>query len=363
MTLRIAFDATPVPAQRVGAGVYVAELLRALDRLDLELHVFAKGRDVHEFAAFAPKATMHAVRLPNRPARLVWSESVLPLRIRRLAPDVFHGPHYTLPAGVGCPSVVTFHDPTFFTMPDVHERSKVQYFTRAARTGIRRAARVVAVSEYARRGAIDHAGAKGDRVDVVHSGIDPDRYHPADVVPFEFEPYVLFVGALEPRKNVPALVGAFDTLAAEGLARHLVIVGPRAWGAEAVDAAVARVVNGNVHQLSFVDEDRKIDLYRRASLFVYPSLAEGFGLPVLEAMACGTPVVTTTGSAPEEIAGDAALCVAPGDRDELHAAMRRVLSDAGFAADLRRRGLERASRFTWARTAAATVDVWRRALA
>jgi glycosyltransferase involved in cell wall biosynthesis len=360
MTLRVAFDATAIPAQRVGAGVYVAELLCALDRLDADMHVFVNARDSAEFATSIPNATLHAVRLPNRAARIAWAHYVLPLALRRLRPDVVHGPHYTLPR-VSTAGVVTFHDPTFFTMPELHERSKVVYFTRAARKGIDRAARVIAVSEYARRGAVEHGGADPARVDVVFNGVDPARYSPP-ATDETVDPYILFVGALEPRKDVPNLIAAFAALARNGFAHRLVLAGPPAWGADRVDAAIHRL-GVAVDRLSYVPEDRKIDLYRHASLFVYPTIAEGFGLPVLEAMACGAPVVTTTGSAPEEIAGDAALLVPPRDAYALREAMARVLGDPELAASLRRQGPERARQFTWERTAAGTLDAYRKAIA
>jgi glycosyltransferase involved in cell wall biosynthesis len=362
--LRVAVDVTPIPGRRVGAGVYVAELIRAMGPLDVDLHLFVNARDFEEFTSMAPNASLHPVRVPNRPARIAWAHAVLPLRVRRLHPDVFHGPHYTLPSGLPCASVVTFHDPTFFTLPEVHERSKVSYFTRAATTGIARATRVIAVSEYARRGAVDHAGGDARKIDVVYNGVDPLRYRPADGdgnTKFPFEPYILFVGALEPRKNVPALIAAYEDLARSGIPHQLVLAGPPAWGAAEVDAAVAGVRQGRVHRLSFVPEDQKIELLRRASLFVYPSIAEGFGLPVLEAMACGTPVVTTTGSAPEEIARDAALLVPPRDHSALKDAMARVLADPALAAELRRKGAERALAYTWSRAAEQTLDVYRRA--
>lgn len=364
MTLRVAVDATAIPERRVGAGVYITELLRHLASLDLDLHVFVNRRDAGELSSLVAGATLHPVGFPNRVARLAWARSVLPSRVRRIGPDVFHGPHYTLPPRLSRPGVVTFHDPTFFTHAELHERSKVAYFTRAARMGVERAARVVAISEYSRRGAIDEAGADPDRVDVVLHGVDQSRYNPGDGPEPElpFEPFILFVGALEPRKNVPALVAAYAKLAGDGLPHQLVLAGPPAWGAGAVDAAVSQLGPGVVHRVAYVPESEKIALYRRASLFVYPSIAEGFGLPVLEAMACGTPVITTTGSAPEEVCGDAAILVPPRDDAVLVDAMRRVLSDDGLAAELRRRGPERARGFTWARTAEQTADVYRRAV-
>jgi glycosyltransferase involved in cell wall biosynthesis len=283
------------------------------------------------------------------------------LHVRRIATDVFHGPHYTLPGRLHVPSVVTFHDPTFFTLPELHERAKVVYFTRAARSGLGRATRVIAVSEYARRGAIDHGHAPPDRVDVVLEGVDTDRYSPAPSAARPFEPFILFVGALEPRKNVPALVAAYAEIVAAGLPHHLVLVGPRAWGAEAVEAAASALPPGRVHQLSYVGEDEKIGLYRRAAVLAYPTIAEGFGLPVLEAMACGTPVVTTSGSAPEEFAAGAAVLVPPGDTGALRDALHRVLTDDALSERLRRAGPERARGLTWKRAAEATVEVYERA--
>ncbi len=363
MTLRVALDATAIPGQRVGAGVYVAELLKAMHVLDLDLHVFVNDRDAAEFGSMLPRATMHTVALTNRIARLLWAHSVLPMRVRRIRPDVFHGPHYTLPGRLDRPSVVTFHDPTFFTLPELHRRAKVAYFTRAARSGIERATRVIAVSEYARRGAIEHGHADPSRVDVVLEGVDTERYSPTDgdTQTFSFEPYILFVGALEPRKNVPALVTAYADLVKAGLPHHLVLVGPRAWGASEVDAAMAAIPPDRVHQLSYVAEDEKIELYRHAAVLAYPTIAEGFGLPVLEAMACGAPVVTTTGSAPEEFATDAAVLVPPRDVEALRAALERVLTDAELSASLARIGPQRARNLTWRRAAEATVDVYERA--
>ncbi len=356
--MRVAVDATAIPGRRLGAGVYVTELLRRVEAADVDLHVFVNARDSDELGAMLPHATLHAVRLPNRPARLVWSHWVLPRRLAGLAPDVFHGPHYTVPAKLPCPAVVTFHDPTFFTLPELHEPAKVAYFTRAARAGVQRAARVIAVSEYSRRGAIDQAGAEPDRVDVVPEGVDATRFTPGDGSTAPQRPYILFVGALEPRKDVPSLIAAYDELRSP---HELVLTGPPAWGTRAVENAIAQAHKDSIRRTGYVTEDEKIDLYRHASVFVYPSIAEGVGLPVLEAMACGTPVVTTTGSAPEEVAGDAALLVPPRDVGALRDAIARVIDDAELAQTLRRRGTARAACYTWEAAATSTIEVWRAA--
>lgn len=367
--MKVLIDATALPAQRVGAGHYIVELLQALASTDVDLNVMCKARDATELSKIA---TVHIAKPSSRPARLAWQSTVLPVRVRKAAPDVFHGPHYTLPAGIGCPGVVTFHDPTFFTMPEVHERAKVAYFTRLARVGVKRAARVIAVSAYAGRGAIEHAGASADQVDVVPLGVDHVRYHPnppsADARLLRHlgidGPYVLWVGALEPRKDVPTLLDAFAKFVAPDFDHRLVLVGPPAWGAAAIEQSIIQARLGDrILRTGYVTDDEKVALYRGATLLAYPSLAEGFGLPVLEAMACGTPVITTTGSACEEVGGGAVRTVPPGSVDALGSALTELLSSDSERAKLSAAGIERASEFSWENTAAATVQSYRRALA
>jgi glycosyltransferase involved in cell wall biosynthesis len=359
MILRVAVDATALPAQRVGAGVAAVELLRAIDDT-VELHVFVNSRDAPHLGTVLPKATLHPFELRSRPVRLMWGHALLARRVKSLGPDVYWGPHYTIPRGLTCPSVVTFHDPTFFTLPHLHERAKVAYFSRAARTGIRRAAFTVTPSAYAMRGAIEVAGADSRRIDVVPHGVDHSLYRPGRG-PSSERPYILFVGTLEPRKDVPTLITAYERLAHQGRTEELVLAGPPGWGTAAVDAALERLGHGSVRRLGFVPEEEKITLYQGASLVVYPSIAEGFGLPVLEAMACGAPVVTTKGSATEEVAGDGALLVEPGDAEGLVQAMRKVLEDPGLASELGRRGQLRAGPYTWGAAAERMVSVWSRA--
>ncbi|HEU5083811.1 MAG TPA: glycosyltransferase family 1 protein [Acidimicrobiales bacterium] len=359
--MRVLLDARPLPGHRLGVAQYVLRLAElAASRCDLE--VLAKASDVDDFPP-----PVHTSRDLPRPLRiateLLWDAH----RVNRLAPDVFHGVHYTLPPGLRVPATVTFHDATMLTMPEVHERSKVLWFRRAIPAGIRRADRVICVSESARQGAIEHAGADPARTHTVPLAVDHDRFRPAagprpaSVRGICDGPYLLWVGALEPRKDVPTLVEAFERLAAE-VPHTLVLMGPDAWGAEAVTERIAASpVRHRIVRTGWVSEDTKADLYRHADAFAYPSLAEGFGLPVLEALACGTPTVTTTGSAPEEVAGDAALLVPPRDPDALAAAIARALGDD--ADRLRAAGPARAARFTWEATTAGTLAVWELACA
>lgn len=373
--LRVLLDMTALPAEPAGAGQYVLGLIGGLVGRpgEVELHVAAKARDLPRLRERAPGAVFHGASLRSRPARLLWEQTSLPRLARRLAVRVVHGPHYTLPLRLRLPGVVTFHDPTFFTNPELHERAKVAYFARMARLGAARAARVIAVSEYARRAAVEHAGADPERVDVVHLGVDHGRYRPeGDAVEDERlraglgvrRPYVFWVGTIEPRKDLPSLVAAFASLTRASADHTLVIAGQRGWGEAELERAVELSgVAERILRVGYVSEDEKIALYRRAEALVYPSIAEGFGLPVLEAMACGCPVVTTTGSAPEEVGGDAVEAVAPRDPEALCAAVERVLGDPLRRDALRRAGLERARSFSWERTAAGTVEVYRRVAA
>ncbi len=354
--MRVLLDARPLPGHRLGVAQYVLRLAEhAARRCDLE--VLAKASDRDDFPP-----PVHVTRDLPRPVRLAVEVLWDGPRVNRLGPDVFHGVHYTLPRGLRVPATVTFHDATMLTMPEVHEASKRLFFQRAIPAGIARADQVICVSESARQGAIDHAGADPARTHAIPLAVDHDRYRPAEgprpdaVRAICDGPYLLWVGALEPRKDVPTLVRAFELLAAE-IPHQLVLVGPDAWGAEAITERIAASpVRDRVVRTGYVDEDTKADLYRHADAFAYPSLAEGFGLPVLEALACATPTVTTTGSAPEEVAGDAALLVPPGDPEALATAIGRALGDE--AARLRRDGPARAAGFTWEANADRTVEVW-----
>lgn len=354
--MRVLLDARPLPGHRLGVAQYVLRLAEHAAR-QCDLEVLAKAGDRGDFPS-----PVHVSRHLPRPVRLAVELAGDGRRVNRLAPDVFHGVHYTLPRGLRVPATVTFHDATLLTMPWVHEKAKRVFFQRAIPAGVARADQVICVSESARQGAIDHAGADPARTHAVPLAVDHDRYRPATgdrpaaVRDICDGPYLLWVGALEPRKDVPTLVRAFEALAGD-IPHRLVLVGPDAWGADAItDAIAASPMRHRILRTGWIDEGTKADLYRHADAFAYPSLAEGFGLPVLEAMACGTPTVTTTGSAPEEIAGDAALTVTPGDAAALAAAIARALGED--AERLRRDGPTRAAGYTWEATATRTVEVW-----
>lgn len=356
--MRVLLDARPIPAHRLGVAQYVLRLV-ALGAQRCELEVLAKAQDVGDLDAPA-----HVSRDLPRPLRLAAETAWDGWRINRLRPDVFHGVHYTLPPGLRVPATVTFHDATILTMPEVHERSKRLWFQRAIPAGIRRAERVICVSESARQGAIDHAGADPARTHAVPLAVDHDRYHPADgprpdsVSRICDGPYVLWVGALEPRKDVPTLVDAFERIAAD-VPHRLVLMGPDAWGAEAITDRIARSpVSDRIVRTGWVDEADKPAWYQHADAFAYPSLAEGFGLPVLEAMASGLPVAASRQSSLAEVLDGAGTLFDPRDQLDLSRALAALLADPEARARQRALGLERARHYSWERGARRLIQVF-----
>jgi glycosyltransferase involved in cell wall biosynthesis len=346
-TLRVAVDATAVPARLTGAGVYTSRLLAALARRDdVDLDVFAARGSAALLAG--PGLRLHQVA----------------------AARVLHGVHYELPlrGTGGLAQVVTVHDLTLVTHAEWHEPSKVWYFRRAMRHAVAAAERVLCVSAATARDATRHLGVPPERIDVTPLGTDLAPATEAAVHDLRDRlgltgPYLLGLGTLEPRKDLPTLVRAFATLAGE-LPHTLVLAGLAGWGSGALAEAVAASgVADRVLLPGYVPEADKAALFTGADLFVYPSRYEGFGLPVLEAMACGVPVLTTTGGSLPEVAGDAALLVDPGEPDLLAGAMARLLGDPAARARLARRGRARAAAQTWERCAALTADAYRRAVA
>ena len=363
--VRVVLDVSAVPADPAGAGRYILELVRNLvGRDDVELTAVSRRSDAARWSALG--APVMAAAPDLRPARLVWEQVGLPRRLRHVGADVFHGPHYTMPERARLPKVVTVHDLTFFGHPEWHERSKVVLFRRAIAVAARRADALVAVSETTARRLRDRF-PEHVPIHVIPHGVDHERFRPDD--PGDDDdvlgrlgvrpPYVAFVGTVEPRKDVPSLVRAFDRIAGRHPDLRLVIAGTVGWGEDDFERVVAGAAHRDrVVRTGFVPDAAVPPLLRHAAAVAYPSLEEGFGLPALEALACGAALVTTEGSAMAEVTGGAAVLVPPGDAAALADALEGVVD--GAAPD-RAAGLAIAARYTWERTAAAHVEVYRSA--
>ena len=355
--MRVLLDVSAVPARPVGAGMYTVALATGLSaRSCIELHLLTRRGDVERWNELAPGATVHGSAPDRRPARLAWEQARGPALARHVRPDVWHGPHYTMPLRATAPCVVTIHDLTFFDHPEWHERSKVVFFRRMIRAAARRATLLVCVSAYTADRLRVLVAPRAD-IAVVHHGVDHDRFSAlgdetrdlAALARHGIEPpYIAFASTIEPRKNVPTLVRAFAQIATTRPDLRLVLAGSDGWGArEARDAITESGVATRVLRPGYLDAATISAFFRRAEVVAYPSFEEGFGLPALEGLACGAPVVTTEGSALAEVVGDAAVLAPPGDAGALAGAIARILDDPGLRERLRSAGPARAAQFTW----------------
>lgn len=372
--MRIGIDATALPARPVGAGNYIIRLVRTLASLETEYEfvVFAQESgaallDIRERDCF------HLITLPDQsPARrLAWEQVSFPGLVRRERLDLLHSLHYTRPIRLPCASVVTFHDMTFFLYPQLHTRAKRLFFPLAIRYSARYADGLISVSESTRQDAIRLAGVEPGKIFTVPLGVSED-FHPVSDPAARSkigeryhlpEDFILYVGLVEPRKNLPLLIKSYKTLAGRGISLPLVIVGRLGWMyQEVLDLVEALGIKDAVQFAGYIPQEDLPIVYNLASLFVYPSQYEGFGLPVLEAMACGVPVVATSVSSLPEVAGQAGLLVPPGDEAALAQAMQAVLTDPDVRRQLTEKGPQRASQFTWKRTALSTLKVYQHVL-
>jgi glycosyltransferase involved in cell wall biosynthesis len=368
--LDVSLDVSAVPSQPVGVGRFALDLVSALvARADVSLTLWCRRTDSRRWErpcappGFAP--TLRAVAPEPRPLRLAWEQLALGRLVDRCGVSVHHGPHYTMPERARVPCVVTVHDLTFFEHPEWHQRSKVRVFRRAITVAARRARVVVCDSEHTaeRLGALCPPAG---RVFVVPLGVDLSRFT-ATAGPSDTElrealgvrgPYVLFLGTLEPRKAVPELVAAFDTIAPRFPDLSLVLAGRPGWGTAAIDRAIAAARHAErILRTGYVPDDAVAALLRGASAVAYPAKEEGFGLPALEALACGAPLVTTAGTVMAEVAGSAATTVRAGSVDELADALEAVVGGDGVA-DRRRTGLAVAASYTWERCAQGHRDAY-----
>ncbi|WP_188942287.1 glycosyltransferase family 4 protein [Nakamurella endophytica] len=365
-------DATAIPADRGGVGRYVDGLVGGLDRIGFPVTVACQPHDADVFTALAPGARVVPVpaRLRSRPLRLAWEQTGLPVLARRLRVDVVHSPHYTVPVAAGRPVVVTLHDATFFTDPALHGGLKQRFFRTWTRVALHRAA-VAVVPSAATVAELERcAGADPQRLAVAHHGVDLSRFHVpdaagraavADRLGLGDRRWIAFLGTLEPRKNVPELVrGYVRACAGTDDPPALVLAGAAGWD-EAIDAAVAAVpAELAVLRPGHLPAGLLPGLLGGAELVAYPSLGEGFGLPVLEAMACGAAVLTTRRLALPEVGGDAVRYVEV-DAGSIADGIAALLASPGERARLGDAARARAAGFTWEATARVHRDAYRRA--
>jgi glycosyltransferase involved in cell wall biosynthesis len=351
-----------------GVHQYILHLLRHLGDVDDGMRFSALlGAD-----ALPPESDLPLTRSrwqTEKPShRVLWEQLIQPRVLRHVEADLVHGPVFVGPLVAPCPVVITIHDLSFIRFPHLFRPVNRFYLTVMTRLSARRARRLIAVSEHAASESVRLLGAPREKIDVIYHGVDPAfRPLPADeVAAFRRrrqlpEQFVLFVGTLEPRKNLDRLIEAFARIQRGGA--RLVLVGGKGWLHDDLFARVETLgLNDAVLFPGYVRSEELPLWYNAASAFAYPSLYEGFGMPVTEAQACGTPVLTSTSSSLPEAAGNGALLVDPEDVDEIASGLTRILDDDTLREALTERGLAHARTFDWSRTAGQTVQVYHRAL-
>ncbi len=375
--MRVALDITPLLDTPTGVGVFTREVAtRLAGRTDVELVAYAtswRGRARVRSAA-PPGAEVSTRAMPARPLRAVWKRvDWPPIEWFTGRVDVVHGSNFVVPPARAAARVVTVHDLTCIRFPELCTADTLEYPT-LLRRALASGAWVHAVSDFVGAEVVELLGADPDTVVVIPNGFgaappawgEPGEDYGADRERAERLaggfPYILALSTVEPRKDLPTLVAAFAHLAPAHPDLRLVIAGPDGWGRAALDDSVERCpgpVRNRIVRVGWLDDGDRQALLRSAAVLAYPSIYEGFGLPPLEAMAVGTPVVAARAGALPETTGEAALLVTPGDADALAGALLRVLTDPELADRLRANGRANIDRYSWDSTADQLVGLYR----
>jgi glycosyltransferase involved in cell wall biosynthesis len=362
--MRFSVDAHAIGCHLTGNEVYIRNLLKEFARLDQESEIVAyisKPRAPE----YVPERFETRWVSENPYKRLAWD---LPKHMAQDKPDLLHV-QYTGPLRTSVPLVVTIHDVSYLELPEYFTRFRAAQLKLTVKRTVERAAKILTPSEFSKSAIVRHYGIDDGRVVVVPNAVSA-RFRPVDrgVARTAMEkrlgvkgPFVLTVGDLQPRKNHMGLLRAFETVmrAHPKLTHRLVFVGKETWySAKLHQAVAASGVADRVHFAGFVDDADLVNFYGACDLFVYPSFYEGFGLPILEAMACGRAVACSNSTAMPEVADSAGLLFDPRDADEMARAMSDILLDTELRTRLERLGQQHASSFSWQKSAALTLNAY-----
>ncbi|MGD8517201.1 MAG: glycosyltransferase family 1 protein [Anaerolineae bacterium] len=377
--MRIGIDYTPAVRQGGGIGRYTRNLIQAVCALDVNNAYtwFVAGRERRTDAAVegANNVRVRSVPVSDRVLNIMWQRLRLPVPIQLVTGslDLFHSPDFVLPYVGGIPAILTVHDLSFMRLPQFFVPGFRDYLERAVSRAVQRADHILADSKSTRQDLIELLAVEPDRVSVLYPGIgtrfqrvedaaELDRVRAKYRLPQRF---ILGLGTLQPRKNFDGLIDSFQHLMSHqepvsgGPELHLVLCGGPGWMFEQTLASIEQAgLGARIHLPGFVDDADLPALYSLASVLAFPSWYEGFGLPVLEAMACETPVVAADNSSLPEVVGEAGLMVDAADRQGLAHALERVLADEGLRASLASAGLKQAHKFSWEEAARQLLDLY-----
>ena len=369
--MRIAFDGTTLTPGRTGVGYYTEHLLQHLARevatTGDELVVMS-NKPIETLSPLPKHVRVHEGH--RFPVRIGWMLTRAGKALEAIAPDVAHFTNGMIPFAPSVSTVVTIHDMSLRLYPRCHPVRRLLLNRPLMRVAMRQAASIVTVSHSTRRDLLRLHGVPADRVSVVHEAASPafrpirDREQ-LDAVRRRYglpDRFILYVGTIEPRKNLSRLMQAFAEARAAGVPHQLVCVGPYGWSSRDLTGHIERLnLKSHVTFTGYLPFEDLPAIYNLGEFFVFPSVYEGFGLPVVEAMACGTPVITASTSSLGEIAGGAAETVDPLDIPALAASIRRLASDEEYRRDLSEKGLVRSRSFSWTQTAKDMIAVYQRA--
>lgn len=370
-SMRVGLDISPLAGHRTGVGTFCFHLARHLFRLNTGMAFlgFSSGLRHVDLTGLDGLSDRRHIPIPTRAVYRLWSSLGIPRVDSYLGGvDVFHATNYFLPPVRRARRVLSIYDLAFLKYPELGSPRIVGVFSREIAGFARQADAVVTCSESSRNDLVELLGVPPERIHVTYGGVDDDfcvpaRHDAAALLERRYGvrgPFLLFVGTLEPRKNVAGLLRAYARVAPD-CSHTLVLVGEKGWRVETLLDSIERLsIKDRVILPGFVPRSDLPAFYAAADAFVFPSYYEGFGLPVLEALAAGCPVIAADRSSLPEVVGDAGVLVNPDDERALAEAVRRVLDDAALRDSLSRKGKVRAARFTWEETARITSNLYRR---
>jgi len=371
--LKIAIDATAIPTgtKKGGVSSYILSLISELEKFDYvnEYYIFIKKEDLAFFRLETDNFKFIQCNVNSKLIRLIWEQLILPRYIKKYKIDLIHSPHYTIPIMLNqCKKVVTFHDMTFFLFPEMHIYYKRIIFKKMIPTSAAKADLIISVSDNTAKDIHALLNISKEKLRVIPLGVNSKfrvirnvqllndvkrKYKTSDK-------FIFYLGTLEPRKNIHNLIRAYHlAINNEKIGHKLVIAGEKGWDYKKLFKLVDDLqINDQVIFIGFVSENELPLLYNAADLFVYPSIYEGFGIPVLEAMSCGVPVISSSVSSLPEIVKNAGLLVEPNNIERLSQAICEVIINRDLNQKLSKLGLKRASQYSWEKTAKETLRVY-----
>lgn len=371
--MEIAIDGSIIREEITGTGFYITNLINGLMKIDDSNNYYIFGDEKYLRKYIKPDKKNFKIvqrKFKNRIIKVLWEYFVFPFELKKLRIDILHSPNYIVPLlKLGFKTVLTIHDLTFLLFPEKYTITKRLLFSKMIPIFIKMSDKIISVSENTKKDILKFFNLSGNKIVVTYEGY-PDYYNysideeEAKKILTKYgieKKYILYVGMIEPRKNIISILKAFIELDKE-LEIDLAIVGKKGWYFKEIEEYMAKIdklkLRNKIIFTGYVPEEELKYFYKAALMFIYPSLYEGFGLPPLHAMSCGTPVITSNVSSLPEVVGDAAIKIDPDNLDELKNSIRCLYADKGKREDLIRRGLENSKRFSLEEAAIEVLSVY-----